>query len=73
MGCSMYATAPTLVRTSVFEVRPTATSIELRQALFLRFYGRDFGHEATAKILLALGRNPCPAKPIIRIAGSNPI
>ena len=56
MGCSMHATAQTLVLASVFEVRPNATSSELRQALFLRFYGKDFGREATAKILLALGR-----------------
>jgi hypothetical protein len=56
MGCSMHATAQALVRASVLKVRPTTTSAELRQALFLRFYGRDFGHEATAKILLALGR-----------------
>jgi len=50
-----------------------ATSAELRQALILLFYGRDFGHEATAKILLALGRELYPAKSEIRIAGSHPI
>jgi hypothetical protein len=56
MGCSMHATAQALVRASVLEARPTTTSLELRQALFLRFYGSDFDRERTAKILAALSR-----------------
>jgi hypothetical protein len=28
MGCSMHATAQALVRASIFEVRPTTTSVE---------------------------------------------
>jgi hypothetical protein len=56
MGCSMHATAQALVRASLLEKRPDAMPVELRQALFLRFYGSDFDHELTAKILAALGR-----------------
>jgi hypothetical protein len=37
MGCSMHATANAFVRASVLDGQPTATSVELRQALFLRF------------------------------------
>jgi hypothetical protein len=37
MGCSMHATAQALVRASMFEAQPATTSVELRQALFLRF------------------------------------
>jgi hypothetical protein len=54
MGCSMHATAQALVRASVFEVRPTVTSAELRKALSSDFM-EVISHEATAKILFALG------------------
>ncbi len=54
MGCSMHATAQALVRASVLEKDPHASSAVIRRTLFLRFYGRDFDAEAREKILLAL-------------------
>lgn len=60
MGCSMHAMAKALVLASLLDKCPDATSVELRQALFLRFYGSDFGRELTAKILAALGRETSP-------------
>jgi len=54
MGCSMHATARALVRASVLEKDPLASSAALRQALFLRFYGHEFDSETREKILLAL-------------------
>ncbi len=51
MGCSMHATARALVRASVLEVNPQASPAALRRALFLRFYGHEFGAETRGKIL----------------------
>lgn len=56
MGCSMHAFAQTIVRASVLERRPHASLLEVRRALFLRFYGRDFDPTTREKILLALGK-----------------
>ena len=42
MGCSMHATAQTLVRASILQADPAASPAALRKALFLRFYGQDF-------------------------------
>jgi hypothetical protein len=50
MGCSMHATARALVRASVSKNDPVA----LKQALFLRFYGNDFGPRARRRIIRAL-------------------
>lgn len=54
MGCSMHATAQALVRASVLEKDPLASPAALRQALFLRFYGRDFAPAVRERILLAM-------------------
>jgi hypothetical protein len=54
MGCSMHATARALVLASVLEKEPQASPAALRQALFLRFYGRDFDPAARMRILSAL-------------------
>jgi hypothetical protein len=43
MGCSMFATARTLVIASVRAKEPSASPAAVRRALFLRFYGGDFG------------------------------
>jgi len=56
MGCSMHATARALVRASVLEKDPNASPATLRRALFLRFYGREFGGRTREKILLTLGK-----------------
>ena len=54
VGCSMHATAQTLVRASVLEKDPLASPAALRRALFLRFYGHEFDAETRERILLAL-------------------
>jgi len=54
IGCSMHATAAALVRASVLAKAPAASPAAMRQALFLRFYSRDFDPEAREKILRAL-------------------
>lgn len=50
MGCSMHATARTLVKVSIAEKDPIA----LKQALFLRFYGDEFEPKERKRILRAL-------------------
>lgn len=56
MGFSMFATARALVAASVREKEPSASPAVLRRALFLRFYGADFGTEDREKIAAWLGR-----------------
>ena len=55
MGCSMHATAQALVRASVLAKKPLASPAELRRALFLRFYGEEFGVREREKIVAWLG------------------
>lgn len=43
IGCSMHATARKLVRASVLARNRLVSPAVLRRALFLRFYGPDFG------------------------------
>ena len=54
MGCSMHATSKALVIASILEKHPGAPLADLKQALFLRFYGDDFTLKERKKILLAL-------------------
>lgn len=65
MGCSMHATARTLVLASIHENDPQASPVVVRRELFLRFYGSDFGPAERARILAALeaaaGVSPAPA------------
>lgn len=58
MGCSMHATAQALDLASLLEKQPDATPVQLRQALFIRFYGNEFDQVMKDKILVALGRVP---------------
>lgn len=51
MGCSMFDTARRLALASLRAENPRLTPVELRQALFLRFYQSDFDPE-TAGIIL---------------------
>ncbi len=57
MGCSMHATAQALVRASILEKEPHASSGALRRALFLRFYGQDFDPQSRERILRALDQS----------------
>ena len=54
MGCSMHATAQALVRASVLARNSKASTAELREGLFQRFYSDDFDPEASEKILARL-------------------
>jgi len=60
MGCSMYETARRLVLASLKAQDPHISPTELRKALFLRLYGRDFEPETITKILTALGQGRRP-------------
>jgi hypothetical protein len=55
MAGSMYATARALVVASVRHANPTASPAEIRQAIFLRFYGHEFDEPTRARILARLG------------------
>jgi hypothetical protein len=54
MGFSMYATARALVVASILASEPGASPERIRQAIFLRFYGRDFGAAARDRIVAKL-------------------
>ena len=56
MGASMSATARALVRASVLARHPGASEAEVRQALFLCFYGDDFAPAERERILEWLAR-----------------
>ena len=62
MGDSMYAAARALVRASILAAMPHASPAQLRQEIFLRFYGHEFDAPALDKILAALDGPPALAQ-----------
>ena len=54
MGDSMYAAARALVRASILAGIPRASAAQLRQQIFLRFYGHEFDTHTRGRILAAL-------------------
>lgn len=60
MGCSMFGMARRLVIASLKAQDPRISPTELRKALFLRLYGKDFEPETIKKILGALGQGRRP-------------
>ncbi len=59
MGFSMYSTARAFVVASILEREPQASPERIREAVFLRFYGRDFDDATREKILARLaGERP---------------
>jgi hypothetical protein len=64
MGFSMYATARALVVASILASDPGASPERIRQAIFLRFYGREFDEATRDRIAVSLARpvrsNPKP-------------
>lgn len=64
MGFSMYATARAMVIASILAREPDASPERIRQAIFLRFYGRDFDEATRDRIAVSLARpvrsNPGP-------------
>jgi hypothetical protein len=59
MGFSMYATARALVVASILAREPDASPERVREAIFLRFYGRDFDEATRDRIAVRLSR-PIP-------------
>lgn len=59
MGFSMYETSKYLVARAIWKNTPIYSGADLRQELFLRFYGNDFDSATRQKILDHLG----PASP----------
>ena len=57
MGFSMYATARALVVASILAEEPEASPERLREAIFLRFYGRDFDEATRDRIVARLARS----------------
>ena len=54
MGCSMYDTAKSIVRSAILAQHPEIAPEELRKEVFLRFYGREFSQADREKILSAV-------------------
>src|SRR5712691_6415876 len=56
MGFSMYATARAMVVASILAREPDASAERIREAIFLRFYGRDFDEATRDRIASRLGQ-----------------
>lgn len=54
MGCSMYDAARTIARSSILNESPGLTEHELKEKIFLRFYGLDFSESQKQKIIAGL-------------------
>ena len=57
MGFSMYSTARALVVASILAKEPDASPARIREAIFLRFYGRDFDQATRERIVATLARS----------------
>lgn len=62
MGFSMYSTARAFVVASILEREPQASPGRIREAVFLRFYGRDFDDATREKILARLAGERLPRR-----------
>ncbi len=54
MGCSMFDAAKEIVRSSILNENPGLTESELKEKIFLRFYGLDFSESQKQKIIAGL-------------------
>jgi len=54
MGCSMYDAAKQIVKSSILNESPGLTESELKEKIFLRFYGLDFSESQKQKIIAGL-------------------
>ncbi len=55
MGCSMFDFSKELVVSAVLRENPHLSAAEIKQEIFLRFYGNDFGPESRQKMIQHLG------------------
>ena len=51
MGCSMFDTAKQIVKSAIMDEHPKILPREMKEAIFLRFYGMDFSEAEKEKIL----------------------
>jgi hypothetical protein len=58
MGCSMFDAAKEIARSSIMEENPKISPREIKEKIFLRFYGREFDEDRKKKILDALKSPP---------------
>jgi hypothetical protein len=65
MGSSMYDTARALIRASVLERDPGASTDAVRREIFLRVYGHEFARDARDRILARLGTHPSRRKLVV--------
>ena len=54
MGCSMFDAAKEIVKSSLLNENPGLTARELKEKIFLRFYGLDFSESQKQKIIAGL-------------------
>ena len=54
MGCSMYDAAKEIVKSSILNENPGLTANELKEKIFLRFYGPNFSEAQKRKIIASL-------------------
>ena len=54
MGCLMYDAAKEIVKSSILHESPGLTAGELKEKIFLRFYGPDFSEAQKQKIIAGL-------------------
>ena len=50
IGCSMYDAAKQIVKSSIYSQYPKINAINLKEKIFLRFYGMDFSNAQKEKI-----------------------
>ena len=54
MGCSMYDAAKQIVKSSILNESPGLTESELKEKIFLRFYGLDLSESQKQRIIAGL-------------------
>lgn len=54
MGCSMFDAAKEIVKSSILNESPGLTASELKEKIFLRFYGLDFSEAQKQRIIAGL-------------------
>lgn len=54
MGCEMFDAAKAIVRSSILNENPGLTASELKERIFLRFYGLDFSESQKRRIIAGL-------------------
>lgn len=54
MGCEMFDAAKAIVKSSILNENSRLTESELKEKIFLRFYGLDFSEPQKQKIIAGL-------------------